>query len=66
LEREFQPVQVSPVPRQEKRVVVLIPAERHAMPASKINKTHLSFSARACLIARRKSASSCALKFAAR
>jgi hypothetical protein len=36
--REFQPVQVSPVPPQEKRVVVLIPAEQHAMPAGKKNQ----------------------------
>jgi len=36
LEREFQPVQVSPVPRPEKRVVLLAPAERHATPAGEI------------------------------
>jgi len=62
LKRELQPVKVSPVPWQEKRVVVLTPAEWHAMPAGEIVEPRLSFNARACLTARRKSASYCALR----
>jgi len=36
LKRELQSVKVSPVPWQEKRIVVLTPAEWHAMPAGEI------------------------------
>ena len=62
LKRELQPVKVSPVPWQEKRVVVLTPAEWHAMPAGEIVEPRLSFNARACLTACRKSPSYCALR----
>ena len=41
MERELQQVQVRPVPRQEKCVVMLTPAERYAMLSGEIIKTPL-------------------------